>query len=151
MSVGRIRSLKKTWTGRAVGAGLTALVAATPLTGAFAGENSKPASVEITDRQAGQSKKVAALATDQKTERVVVAAGQTGLPVTLRVGPGFNQTSADSIARGLEVVGCPTTVTNERGFPKRLTVQVGKKSFKFTNVGDAGSTAEDWCLGIKPR
>ncbi len=82
----------------------------------------------------------------------VAAATQTanlpGKHVTLRVGPGFNPISADSIARVLRSEGCPATVTAERGFPKSLTVEVGDFSYKFRDgqVGSAGNKALDWCL-----
>ena len=74
------------------------------------------------------------------------ATTQSGKPVTLRVGPGFSLSAADGLAGILEREGCPTTVTSERGLPKRIGVEVGEKKFRFKESGSAGATALSWCL-----
>lgn len=80
------------------------------------------------------------------TKAALTQEAPKGKHVTLRVGPGFSLSAADGIAGVLEKNGCPTTVTRERGFPKRVTVEVEEKKFKFTTSGSAGSQALDWCL-----
>jgi hypothetical protein len=73
-------------------------------------------------------------------------AAPQGRPVMLRVGLGFDVYAAGGVADALNAAGCPTTVTTELGFPKRLTVEVEDKKFKFTSSGSAGASALDWCL-----
>tara|TARA_R110001606_G_scaffold370439_2_gene526883 strand:- start:1661 stop:2086 length:426 start_codon:yes stop_codon:yes gene_type:complete len=70
-----------------------------------------------------------------------------GKPVIFRVGPGFNIGEANVMAAFVESKGCPTTVTTERGFPKRLTVEVGDYSSRFRQPGDAGAAALIECGG----
>lgn len=75
-----------------------------------------------------------------------VALNQTGKPVTLRSGPGFNIISAMGIRDDLVEAGCPATLTNERSFPGRITVEVENQKFSFKSAGSAGDAALDWCL-----
>lgn len=92
----------------------------------------------------------AANATAQSTQPQAapqtVALNQTGKPVTLRSGPGFNIINAMGIRDDLVEAGCPATLTNERGFPGRITVEVENQKFSFKSVGSAGDAALDWCL-----
>ena len=75
-----------------------------------------------------------------------LTAPRVGKPVILRIGPEFNVNEANLMAAFLNREGCPTTVTTERGLPRRVGVQVGDKSFYFTKSLSAGSQAIDWCL-----
>lgn len=92
----------------------------------------------------------AALAQDSSQVAAVPSANLPGKHVTLRVGPGFSPSAADSVARGLREIGCPATVTAERGFPGHLTVDIDDykpSKFKAGEVGDAGVVAQRLCLG----
>lgn len=71
----------------------------------------------------------------------------TGKSVILRIGPGFNPFTADSIARVLEKNGCPATVTTERGLPKHIGVEIDGKVSRFTEAGSAGAAALRRCKG----
>lgn len=82
--------------------------------------------------------------TKASTSAVVTPQGK---PVTLRVGPGFDVYAAGGLADVLSQAGCPTTVTAERGFPKRVTVEVGDYSSRFKQPGDAGAAALLECGG----
>lgn len=81
-------------------------------------------------------------------EKPAKVEGPKGKPVILRVGPGFNPVEAKDLSAILSAEGCPTTVTTERGFPKRVTVEVdGGKGYRFKESGSAGAAALDACLG----
>jgi len=71
-----------------------------------------------------------------------------GKQVTLRYGPGFNVFIAKGIRDDLIKQGCPATLTEERGFPGHITVEVGDEVFRSTSSGSAGAAALDMC---KPK
>lgn len=70
----------------------------------------------------------------------------TGKPVLLRYGPGFDVLSAMVIRDNLIDNGCPATVTEERGLPKRVTVEIdGVVYGRYESAGSAGHVALTLC------
>jgi hypothetical protein len=85
------------------------------------------------------------LAAPASAEQNDEVADRAGKKVTLRVGPGFSYSAADSVARILESEGCPVEVTTDGLFDNEIEVEVGDDFGNFESPGSAGAYALDLC------
>lgn len=80
-----------------------------------------------------------------ETTPTTAATTASGLPVTLRIGPGFDTVQAISIRDGLNAAGCPTTMTQDGLFDEAIDVEVGDSYETFEKTGSASNYALKAC------